>query len=89
MTLKDFIDNFEIEGFEKVGTILINVVSDGTPYGLDVDTTILVGGTKLEVYNEWILVDDILTINGINFNTAEINLLEEIEKNEDIENEFN
>jgi hypothetical protein len=75
MTLKEFIENNEIDGFEKVGTILMNVVSNGSPYGLDVDTSSLIAGTKLEVYNEWILVDDILTINGLHFNTTEINLL--------------
>jgi len=76
MTLKEFIENNEIDGFEKVGTILMNVVSNGSPYGLDVDTSSLIAGTKLEVYNEWILVDDILTINGLHFNTTEINLLQ-------------
>jgi len=87
MTLKNFIENNEIDGFEKVGTILMNVVSNGSPYGLDVDTSSLVMGTKLEVYDEWILIDDLLVVNGLEFNTAEINLLEDIQE-ENIEEEI-
>lgn len=75
MTLKEFIVDKNITGFELVGATLINILVDNIPFGLDSDTTNIVAGTLVESVSEWIIVDDILTINGINYDMNIISLL--------------
>ena len=75
MTLKDFIENNNIEGFELVEDVLMNVFSNGTPYGLDVDTSNIEAGTPLTYTDEYLLEDNMLYVNGIEYDTEIINLL--------------
>jgi hypothetical protein len=75
MTLKEFIVDKNITGFELVGATLINVLVDNIPYGLDSDTTNIIAGTLVENITEWSIVGDILTINGIEYDMNIISLL--------------
>lgn len=75
MTLKDFIVDKNITGFELVGATLINVLVDNIPYGLDSDTTNIIAGTLVENITEWIIVGDILTINEVEYDMNIISLL--------------
>lgn len=74
MTLKEFIVDKNITGFELVGETLINVLVDNIRYGISYDTNI-VAGTLVNGAYEWNIVEDILTINDINYDISNINML--------------
>jgi len=77
MTLKEFMASNNVTGFEVVPDVLIlnAMVNGSTPYGLDVDTSTLVGGTKLSLVTDFSINNDILTVGNLSLNTNTTNLL--------------
>jgi hypothetical protein len=75
MTLKEFIEENQVTGFEKIEDLLINVVVNESSYGLDVDTSNIESGMILEIVVDFQIVEDILYIENFTYNTNDINLL--------------
>lgn len=76
MTLKQFIEENNVSGFEKIGNLLFNViVDDSIPYGLDIDTSNIMSNTPLERVNDFSMDNDILTVGDITIDTNEVTLL--------------
>lgn len=75
-TLKEFMQENQVTAFDVVNGIIINVVVGEAIYGLDVDTSNIVVGTKLIKTTEFIVDGDLLTINGESINTTQINVLD-------------
>lgn len=79
MTLKTFIDqeNNNITGFEIVPEILILnvIVNYNTTYGLNVDTSSIIEGTKLVTSTDWNIQNDILTIGSLSLDINETEVL--------------
>ena len=76
MTLKEFMEVENIYSFELVDNILINVIVDNTPYGLDTDTSSIQAGTLLNYINEYNISGDILYIDGIEYDMTTISLVQ-------------
>ena len=76
MTLKQFIEENNVSGFEKIGNLLFNViVDDSIPYGLDIDTSNIMSNTPLERVNDFSIDNDMLTVGDIIIDTNEVTLL--------------
>ena len=75
-TLKEFMQENQVTAFDVVNGIIINVVIGEAIYGLDVDTSNIVVGTKLIKTTEFIVDGDLLTIDGVSINTTQINMLD-------------
>jgi len=76
MTVKQFIQIYEISGFEIIqDNVIINIMVEGTPHGIDVDTSKIEGGTPLQFIEEYTIADNILEVNGISLNIEETNML--------------
>ena len=63
-----------VEG-EQVDELILTVVIGEALYGLDVDTSNIPGGTKVERVTDFQIEGNILTLNGIQYNTDELSLL--------------
>lgn len=74
MTLKQFIEEKNVTGFETVSNLILNVVVGEERYQLDTDTSQLQAGTQLSLVETFTIDDDLLTINGITVNTIEVNV---------------
>jgi hypothetical protein len=76
MTLKEFIETHEVDGFEILpDTLIMSVVSDEISYGLEVDTSNVVCGLPLTLITEYFIEDDILTVEGLILDTTSTNLI--------------
>jgi hypothetical protein len=54
----------------------LNVIVGSVTYGLDVDTSNIQNGTRLETVSEYTLENDILTVSGLSLNTNDVDILE-------------
>lgn len=79
MTLKQFVEDKEVIGFEIVSDLILNAVVGGERYQLDTDTSTLEAGTPLTLVEDFTINGDILIINGMEININEINVNYEIE----------
>ena len=67
----------QVNAFQIVPNVLIlNAVVGQTDYALDVDTSNIPFGTKLQTENQFSVVDDILTVGNLTLNTEQTHLLE-------------
>ena len=77
MKLKNFLQENPQVSFEIIPNILIlNVIVGSVTYGLDVDTSNIQNGTRLETVSEYTLENDILTVSGLSLNTNDVDVLE-------------
>ena len=77
MTLKQFIEENNVTGFEKIGNLLFNVMVNNVPYGLDVDTSNIENNTPLETVTNFEIQGDLVVVGGeITINMNEITLLQ-------------
>jgi hypothetical protein len=77
MKLKNFLQENPQVSFEIIPNILIlNVIVGSVTYGLDVDTSNIQNGTRLETVSEYTLENDILTVSGLSLNTNDVDILE-------------
>ena len=74
MTLKQFIEEKNVTGFEIVSNLILNVVVGEERYQLDTDTSQLQAGTQLSLVETFTIDGDLLTIDGITVNTTEVNV---------------
>jgi hypothetical protein len=65
MTLREFIKENQITAFEIVSGIILNIVVGEALYGLDVDTSQIEGGVKVERIEEFTIEEDYIIVNGI------------------------
>lgn len=77
MKLKNFLQENPQVSFEIIPNILIlNVIVESVTYGLDVDTSNIQNGTRLETVSDYTLENDVLTVSGLSINTNEVDVLE-------------
>lgn len=77
MKLKNFLQENPQVSFEIIPNILIlNIIVGNVTYGLDVDTSNIQNGTRLETVSEYTLENDILTVSGLSLNTNDVDILE-------------
>jgi hypothetical protein len=74
MTLKQFIEEKNVTGFEIVSNLILNVVVVEERYQLDTDTSQLQAGTQLSLVETFTIDGDLLTVDGITVNTTEVNV---------------
>lgn len=80
MTLKQFISENNISAFETVnGQLIINVIVDETSYGLDINTSKITAETPIIKYTDFVIDNDLLTVNNIVININETNILSSVE----------
>jgi hypothetical protein len=65
MKAKQFLADKTLSAVEVTEDILLNLVVKNVPYGLKVDTSSIVPGTKLELVTDFTYENDILTARGI------------------------
>lgn len=67
MTLKEFLQDKTLSAVETVDghNLIVNIYVDETCYGLNVDMTNIVAGTMLTKREDFILMDNILSIDDI------------------------
>lgn len=77
MTLKNFLSMTNITMVEICETygLIYNVYDGPICYGLNIDTSIVPNGTKLEYHTDFTLENDILTVAGISINTNDVTML--------------
>lgn len=76
MTLKQFIQENNVTAYETVNdNLIINAVVGETSYGLDVDTSNIIGGTPVVKFENFTMNGDLLTVDGITINVNETNML--------------
>jgi hypothetical protein len=75
MTLSQFMQENQVTGFEKVNELILTAEVGEALYGLDVDTSNIPSGIPVERVTEFQLQGNILTIDGIEYNTDEISML--------------
>ena len=76
MTLKEFISQNNVTSYEGINnTLIINAVVDDSPYGLDVDTSMIESGTPIIRSYDFTLNGDLLTVLGITININDTNML--------------
>jgi hypothetical protein len=76
MNLKTFMQENSVTAFEVVkDTIVVNVMVGETPYGLRVDMSNIPFGTKLVRIENFTTNGDILTIDGLEINAEQTDIL--------------
>lgn len=77
MTLKKFLSITDITMVEICETygLIYNVYDRHMCYGLNIDTSIVPSGTKLECRTDFTLENDILSVAGISINTNDVTML--------------
>lgn len=75
MTIKEFLQDNTLSAVETVENIIINLVCGDTEYGIDVDTSNIPSGTLTIRRTDYILINDILSVDSISVNTETTNML--------------
>lgn len=77
MNLKEFLNQNEIFGFEVIpNQLIMNIITlNEEIISLDIDTSSIPGGSKLETKTNFIIQGDILTIENLSINIEETNVL--------------
>lgn len=77
MTLKDFLQDKTLTAVEitEEYSLIFNVYTEGTGYGLDINSSNVPNGTQLTMREDFTLENDILSVAGISINTAYTNML--------------
>lgn len=71
-TLKQFMSENQITGFEVIGDLILSVISNEILYALDVDTSNIPGGTLVDNVTEFTVFGDELTINNLTVNINDL-----------------
>jgi hypothetical protein len=74
-SLKQFMVKNNVNAFEGTETLILNAIVDKTPYGLDVDTSEILGGTALIKYDSFITDGDNIIIGDITINSNNVFML--------------
>lgn len=73
-SLKEFIQENDVTGFELVNNVILSVVVDNITYALDVDTSEIPYGMLVQRVNEFIIEEDILSVNNVSININNVNV---------------
>ena len=77
MTLKEFLETNTITAVDTINgfDLIINVYVDGACYGLNIDTSNVPAGTLLTTREDFNIVRDILSVDGISINVFKTEML--------------
>jgi hypothetical protein len=77
MTLKKFLETNTITAIDIVDgfNLIINVYVEETIYGLRIDTTNIPAGTSLTKREDFVIVDDTLSVDTISINMSTTEML--------------
>lgn len=76
MTLKEFIETHQVEGFIIVeNNLILSVVTNNIEYGLDVDTSSITMRTPVLFSSNFTIEDNILEVEGLTLNIETTTLL--------------
>jgi hypothetical protein len=77
MTLKEFLQDKTLSAVETVDgcNLIVNVYVDETCYGLRVDTSNIIAGTPLTKREDFVLTDDMLSVDAISLDMSKTEML--------------
>jgi hypothetical protein len=75
MTIKEFLQDNTLTSVETVNDLIINLVCGESIYGIDVDTSNIESGTLLIRREDYILTNNILSVDNIFVNIDTTNVL--------------
>jgi hypothetical protein len=75
MKAKEFLNGKTLTAVETVNNLIINLVIEETLYGLKIDTSSILSGTKLIRTNQFEIQDDILTVGIISMDLTTTDML--------------
>lgn len=75
MTAKEFLEDKTLQAIDIVEGTIINLIVDGLPQGLSVDTSKIRYGTKLQRFTIFENIDDVITIGNITLDLATTDML--------------
>ena len=77
MTLKEFLETNTITAVDTINgfDLIINVYVDGACYGLNIDTSNVPAGTLLTTREDFNIVGDILSVDGISIDVFKTEML--------------
>ena len=75
MTIKEFLQDNTLNAVETVNSLIINLICGESRYGIDVDTSNIESGTILIRREDFILTDNILSVDDIFVNIDTTNML--------------
>jgi hypothetical protein len=75
MKAKEFLNRKTLTAVETVNNLIINLVIEETLYGLKIDTSSILSGTKLTRTNQFEIQDDILTVDTMSIDLTTTDML--------------
>jgi hypothetical protein len=75
MKAKEFLNGKTLTAVETVNNLIINLVIEETLYGLKIDTSSILSGTKLTRINQFEIQNDILTVGTISVDLTTTDML--------------
>jgi hypothetical protein len=75
MKAKEFLNGKTLTAVETVNNLIINLVIEETLYGLKIDTSSILSGTKLTRTNQFEIQDDILTVDTMSIDLTTTDML--------------
>jgi len=77
LTLKQFLFGKRITAVDMVDgfNLIINVYVDGACYGLNIDTSTVPAGTLLTTREDFNIIGDILSVDGISIDVSKTEML--------------
>ena len=75
MKAKEFLNGKTLTAVETVNNLIINLVIEETLYGLKIDTSSILSGTKLTRTNQFEIQNDILTVGIISMDLTTTDML--------------
>jgi len=75
MKAKEFLNRKTLTAVETVNNLIINLVIEETLYGLKIDPSSILSGTKLTRTNQFEIQDDILTVDTMSIDLTTTDML--------------
>lgn len=75
MTLREFLEEYQLEAVEVLDTMVFNLISDGASYAMDIDTSSIMSGLLLERREDFVIDEYFFTVGEIILNLDESRVL--------------
>lgn len=75
MTIKEFLQDHTLTAVETADNLILNLVCGESRYGIDVDTSNIESGTLVTRREDYILTNNILSVDDIFVNIDTTNML--------------
>lgn len=75
MTLREFLEEYQLEAVEVLDTMVFNLISDGASYAMDIDTSSIMSGLLLERREDFVIGEYFFTVGEIILNLDESRVL--------------